>query len=188
MKTFYIIGGVAVIIIIISILFLTFGQKQSASTTNTQNQTTLPSASSNTTTGNQMGTKTSGGTTSQSSTKLQIAANNGTTISVNDFIDNKATLKDPSNVGNYYLTGSSANGYAIGYRASGQFFTIALEKEPIGGTRLMAQNFLLSALGINESQLCSLNYYVGTDVNTNSFYAGKNLGFSFCPGATALPN
>ncbi|HVB20020.1 MAG TPA: hypothetical protein VNF51_01900 [Candidatus Paceibacterota bacterium] len=119
--------------------------------------------------------------------KISVATQNGSVVITNDFIHNNVTLPDPSNVGNYYLTGSSTNGYAIGYRTSAQFFTIALEQEPLSQTRTAAEDFLLSTLGITENQLCSLNYYIGTDANTNSFYAGKNLGFSFCPGATVLP-
>ena len=124
---------------------------------------------------------------SQTAQKLSKAVQDSGVVVTNDFIRNNATLTDASNVGNYYLTGSSTNGYAIGYRMPAQFFTIALEREPLGETRAAAENFLLLTLGISEEQLCSLNYYVGTDVYTSILYAGKNLGFSFCPGATVLP-
>jgi hypothetical protein len=139
-----------------------------------QNTTTVPPISVST-------------TSSSLPTGIAIVANNGTTITTNDFIHNSATLADPSNAGNYYLSGSSLDGYAIGYRTQGQFFTIALEREPLGATRIAAENFLIAALGISENQLCNLKYYIGTDFHTNSFYAGKNLGFSFCPGAVVLP-
>ncbi len=108
-------------------------------------------------------------------------------IVVNDFVHNGTTAPDPSNTGNYYLAGMNGSDFAISYNATSQFFTIALNKEPIGTARLEAEQFLLKALGIPEAQLCNINYYLGTDVYTNSLYAGKNLGFSFCPGATALP-
>lgn len=124
---------------------------------------------------------------SQSPQTMSIAAQNGGVVVIKDFIHDGVTLADPSNEGNYYLTGASTEGFAIGYRVSGQFFTIALEKEPLGETRIAAEEFLLSALGINKNQLCSLDYYLGTDVYTSSNYAGRNLGFSFCPGATVLP-
>ena len=126
-------------------------------------------------------------TSPQTLQTMILATQSGTTVVASDFIHNNVTLPDPSNDGNYYLTGSSTSGFAIGYRTPAQFFTIALEQEPIGQTRIAAENFLLSTLGISQNQLCSLNYYVGTDVHTNSLYAGKNLGFSFCPGATVLP-
>lgn len=118
---------------------------------------------------------------------MSVPTQTGATIVTNDFVHNTMTLPDPSNAGNYYLTGTSTQGFSIGYRTPAQFFTIALEREPIGQMRIAAENFLLSTLGVSQSQLCSLNYYIGTDVHTNSFYAGRNLGFSFCPGAVPLP-
>lgn len=124
---------------------------------------------------------------SQLGSKMVVATRDGGTVVTNDFIHNNVTLADPSNEGNYYTPGSAENGYSIGYRMPAQFFTIALEREPLGETRIAAENFLLSTLGISKNQLCNLNYYIGTDVHTNSFYAGKNLGFSFCPGAVVLP-
>ncbi len=115
------------------------------------------------------------------------ARGTGSPITVADFIHNGVTVPDPSNVGNYYLTSFSSTEYAISYNSSTQFFTIALEQEPIGQARRDAEQALQQALGISSSQLCNLNYYLGTDDHTNSTYAGKNLGFSFCPGATLLP-
>jgi hypothetical protein len=35
--------------------------------------------------------------------------------------------------------------------------------------------------------MCSLNYYLGTDQGVNPYYAGEELGFSFCSGAVDLP-
>lgn len=121
------------------------------------------------------------------STETMVTGENGAVIATRDFIHDASTLPDPSNKGNYYLTGTSTNGFAIGYRLPAQFFTIALEQEPIGATRVAAENFLMQSLGVTEKQLCDLKYYVGTDVHTNSQYAGKQLGFSFCPGAVTLP-
>lgn len=126
-------------------------------------------------------------TTPDPTNQIPVTIQNGKTISSINFIHNGVTLADSSNEGNYLLTGSVTNGFSIGYRAPADFFTIALEKEPLGEMRIAAENYLLSALGVSKSQLCSLRYYIGTDVHTNSFYAGKNLGFSFCPGAVALP-
>jgi hypothetical protein len=152
--------------------------KQAPQAEQQQPPVTLPSSGSVTQTSS---------STSQTPQGISITSQSGSPIVTNDFIHNGVTTADPSNAGNYYLTGASTNGYAIGYRTPAEFFTIALEKEPLGQTRVAAESFLLAALGISQSQLCSLNYYVGTDVQTNSFYAGKNLGFSFCPGATVLP-
>lgn len=128
-------------------------------------------------------------TTGQTSARpyMSVMTQNGP-IPTNDFIHNGVTIPDPSNADNYYLTGTTtSSGYTIKYDAASGFFTIALEQEPLAQTRAAAEVSLLSALGVTQAQLCSLNYYVGTDVHTNSFYAGKNLSFSFCPGAVVLP-
>ncbi len=180
MKTLFAVGIVVIVAAILTVLF--FGQTQSVPV-GTPNQGSLPTSP---TAPNQTGTQTSGIAPSSPAT-ITIVMNDGTTVVANDFIHNNVTLADPSNAGNYYLTGPSTDGYAIGYRTPAQFFTIALEQEPLGETRIAAENFLLSALGISKNQLCNLKYYVGTDVHTNSFYAGKSLGFSFCPGAVQLP-
>lgn len=168
--------GIALLGIIAStaLWYFLFAQNTTSQVTQ-QTTVTLPSSSYSTT------------SLQQAVPPMTVATQNGSAIAANDFIHNGVTTPDPSNAGNYYLTGSSTNGYAIGYRVTSQFFTIALEQEPLGETRVAAENFLLSALGINKSQACGLNYYVGTDVYVNNLYAGKNLGFSFCPGATALP-
>lgn len=169
--------------IVVGILwYFLFTPKAPPSHTTQQSPVTLPASGSITPV-----TTSTGSSTLTTSEKISVATQNGGTVVTNDFIHNGVTLPNPVNADDYYLTGSSTNGYAIGYRTPAQFFTIALEQEPLGQTRAAAENFLLSALGISQSQLCSLNYYVGTDVHTNSFYAGKNLGFSFCPGATVLP-
>lgn len=179
MKTFFTIGTLAIIIVILVIVFT--GKNQSV-LVDTQNQTGFPVAPSVV---NGSGTSTFG--TPASQLTMPLAVSSSTTMMAKDFIHNGVTLADPSNEGNYYLTGASTDGYAIGFRTPGEFFTIALQQEPLGQTRLAAENFLLGTLGVTQDQLCHLKYYLGTDVHTNSYYAGKNLGFSFCPGATVLP-
>lgn len=119
---------------------------------------------------------------------IAVATRDGSApLAVRDFIHNATTVQDSANKGIYYLTGSSTEEFVIAYDSSAQFFTIALNREPIGLARTDAQTMLVAALGVPQESLCALKYYVGTDEHTNSFYAGKNLGFSFCPGATALP-
>jgi len=46
---------------------------------------------------------------------------------------------------------------------------------------------LLQQLGISEQDACRLRYSVSVPFSVNPLYSGKNLGFSFCPGATPLP-
>lgn len=113
------------------------------------------------------------------------------------FINDPTTYKDPVNPGYYYLdyqansdastTVPNSRPYMIEYISATQFFNIELLQEPIGSVRQAAEQYLMSRLSLSESQMCQLNYSIGTTNHTNSQYAGKNLGFSFCPGAVTLP-
>jgi hypothetical protein len=84
-------------------------------------------------------------------------------------------------------TAATSTDYNIGYDGVAKSFTIALLKEPLGNSRKEAEQFLMTTLGITQQQMCSLNYYVGTTYFVNESYDSSNLGFSFCPGAVALP-
>lgn len=164
--------------IMVGVFWYLFAAPKPVPTTGQQQPVTLPSS----------GTATSTPTPTESGEQtLVVPIQNGMGVVTKDFIHDPSTMPDPSNAGNYYLTGSSTEGYSIGYRTPAQFFTIILQQEPIGATRIAAENFLLAKLGISKSQMCSLNYYLGTDVHTNSLYAGRSLGFSFCPDAVTLP-
>lgn len=151
---------------------------------------------------NNGGTAPVGTTSSPSGTELTLADQNGTAVAVRDFIHNGVTIPDASNTGRYVLAGepgycssgadtcpvASSTNFNIYYNSGAQSFTIALTKEPIGQARLEMEQFLLGALGITQEQLCKLNYLVGVTRYVNPQFTGKNLGFSFCPGATLLPN
>jgi hypothetical protein len=145
-----------------------------------------------------------GGTVSQPSaaspqaTNMAVLGSNGASIQTLNFISNPATVPDPINPGYYYLgyhpqegapnaTATSTPPYVIEYIASTEYFNIALLQEPIGNTRLAAEQYLLTNLGITESQACQLNYMVSVPTNVNSEFAGKSLEFSFCPDAITLP-
>ncbi len=65
-------------------------------------------------------------------------------------------------------------------------FAIGLEKEPIAQSRLEAEAYLKSVLQISNDDLCTLNVFVGVPASVNQFYAGRNLGLSFCPGSVSL--
>ena len=132
---------------------------------------------------------------------MTLTIQNGGSVIVNDFIHNSVTIPDTANAGRYLLAGNlgyclsdpqqcqaaSSTDFNIYYNSGPQSFTIALTEEPIGQARLDMEQFLLATLGLTEQQLCSLNYLVSVSIHVNSQYAGKNLGFSFCPGATVLP-
>jgi hypothetical protein len=203
-RTKIIILALALLVIVIGvILALSYTPKPQQRTTTPIG---FPSASSTTggTGGQTGGGQQSGGVSggeSGSTTPATVIATQSGPLTVNDFLHNGITQPDVQNPGNYYLAGSAGyctqagvcpqgattTNFKITFDSNQQFFTIALTDEPIGAARLAAEQFLASTLGISPAQMCALKYYLGTDIYTNSFYGGKNLGFSFCPGATALP-
>ncbi len=138
---------------------------------------------------------------SQPAQTITLTTLNGSTVIANDFIHNGITLPDISNKGQYLLEGDlgycvsdlqkchagAATDFSVSYNSTYGSFNIGLLREPLGQARLDAEQFMLATLGITQSQMCSLNYYVGTTFDVNAAYSTKNLGFSFCPGATALP-
>jgi len=77
--------------------------------------------------------------------------------------------------------------FSIVYSSKDQSFVVSLLQEPIGSNRLAAEEALQAQLGIDQAAMCQLNYFVGAPAAVNETYAGKNLGFSFCPGAADLP-
>lgn len=136
--------------------------------------------------------------TSPSSAETILLAAPGGTITAGNFIKNPDTIEDPSNQGYYYLgyhlsgvaTGTAAAmnpPYVIEYISATQYFNIALLEEPIGSARGEMEQYLMARLGITQDQACRLNYMVSVPDRVNSAFSGRNLGFSFCPGATVLP-
>ena len=121
-------------------------------------------------------------------------------MTVKDFLHNKETVPDTVNPGYFYLAGSigyclgdgscpsgyKTNDFSISFHNADGAFTIELLAEPIAAARAEAELFLLDRLGISQAQMCLLNYWVGVPDSVNATFAGKNLGFSFCPGATQL--
>jgi hypothetical protein len=132
---------------------------------------------------------------------MEITTYGGNTVLARDFIHNGTTINDTANSGRYLLAGNlgyctsdpkqcqavPAKNFSVYYDSTAQSFIITLTEEPIGQARLDAEQFLLTTLGLTQSQMCSLNYLVGVTKYVSEQYAGKNLGFSFCPGATVLP-
>jgi len=142
----------------------------------------------------------SGSDTEAPVSKMDLTLQDGTSVIVNDFIHNKITLPDIANAGWYMLAGNlgyclsdqqkcqaaSAADYTVSYNSAQQSFLITLA-EPIGQARLSMEAFMIKTLGLTEQQLCNINYLVSVTRYVNTQYAGKNLGFSFCPGAVKLP-
>jgi len=134
-------------------------------------------------------------------TTISVPAYKGGTITVTDFIKDGVTLPDKSNKGRYLLAGDlgycviqpkeclagSAVDFNIFYDSAYGSFTIALLNEPLGELRKSAEQTMQSRLGISQAEMCRLNYYIGTTEDVSALFSGKNLGFSFCPNATTLP-
>lgn len=192
MKRFALIALVILILLLVAVvaIFLLKGKPTPTTSTN-PNSPGFPIASS-----------TTGGTNGTAANSFNLPGQNGAIIATKDFLHNGQTIEDQQNRGNYYLAGSvgycNADGtcpsgapsteYNIVYYSDSQTFIIALTSEPIAQARLDAQSFMMKTLGISQSQMCNLNYQVLTTVSVNGQYAGQNLGFSFCPGATQLPS
>lgn len=135
-------------------------------------------------------TPTDGSAPGQANT-TSISGQGGGAMTVNDFKHDPETKADPNNAGQYYLAGGLAPAagvtpYSIFFVDANQSFNITLLQEPIGDIRAQAESELVRRLGISKEQACLLNYYVGVPAGVNEIYAGRNLGFSFCPGATQL--
>lgn len=115
---------------------------------------------------------------------------NSNPMPVRDFIASTSTVPDPNNKGNYFIAGqitaTSSPEYSILYTESDQSFNITLLSEPLAFVRARAEQDFVQKVGIKQVQACNLRYRVGVPNYVNEFYSGKNLGFSFCPGATKL--
>lgn len=129
--------------------------------------------------------------------RVSLEVKNGATVSARNFIKDPAVTQDSSNKGEYYIgytldpsvdvSSSEVAPYVIVYNDSTHFFTISLLREPISSVRKDAEQYLMKTLGINTAGMCALKYTVSVPNRVNSIYAGTNLGFSFCHGATVLP-
>jgi hypothetical protein len=127
-----------------------------------------------------------------------VATANGGFVTVKNFLNDPAA--GAYSIPGYYYLGyhiipskgagepaTTTPPYLIVYLATTQYFNIELLHEPIEVTRKDAEQYLLTHLGISESQMCDLNYTVSLPWTVNATYAGYSLGFSFCPGSVKLP-
>lgn len=76
--------------------------------------------------------------------------------------------------------------FTLTYFEAYDYFQITINAEPIGDIRQQAETSLRATLGITEEQMCNLNAAVLTKNDVNRFYAGENLGISYCPGSVRL--
>ena len=107
---------------------------------------------------------------------------------VNDFTASSSF--HTSNLSNYYdlvpESASTTPDYDIIFVDADQSFQVFLLKNPLGLARRHAEETLLAMLGISQQEACSLTYQVTVAYSINDTYAGRNFGFSFCPGSEVL--
>ena len=195
MKKSYIILALAASLLLLMGVFVLLnmlGKSNSSNQNTNPNQTNFPVTSTGS--GNSNGN-------SNNSSLMTISSSNGVQMTVPDFIHNGTTIEDPANAGSFYLVGSSgacksdgtcpkagtSTDYTIVYYPSDGSFIIALSTEPLGSIRKEAEQSLEKTLGLSQSQMFGLKYSVMTTTYVSQAYGGENLGFSFCPGAVALP-
>lgn len=195
MKKFLLILGVFLILIITGWIIFRALTPSNQTRTEPEGHVSLPSAGS--APFSATGTTSPGVIISQYTLPLP----RGGSLVTNDFIHNKQTVADIENPGTFVLAGSlgycladgtcpagfPTNDFNVSYSEQTHSFNITLLKEPLAVIRTKAENFFLTALGITEAQACTADYYVGVSYYVNPVYSGKNLGFSFCPGAVPLP-
>jgi len=118
---------------------------------------------------------------------------NNVTVRTLDFTKDPSVQTDSAHANMYALAGglhpsAQTTPYSIVYYSDSQTFVVTILQEPIGSNRLAAEQALQKELGIDQSAMCQLNYFLGAPESVSERYAGINLGFSYCPGATQLPN
>jgi hypothetical protein len=124
--------------------------------------------------------------------KIELLTPDGGSIFAEDFRKNPNVVPDPSNVGYYYISGQLGPGlpypsYSIIFVEKNSGFIISLEEGPLKSMRLIAEEDFLEKVQLSKTDACRLNYEVMVPRSLNERLSGQNLGFSFCPGAVALP-
>jgi len=189
--------GVAIFFIIA--LFSRSGPGATTPNTQTNSQGNFPGSTQTTTTYQTGQTSTTSAVVAPG--PFEVAAQDGSIIMTKDFLHNGITIPDTSNKGQYLLAGDlgycvqdpqkcqagGAKDFNIYYYENTKQFGIGLLDEPLGNVRARMEQFLMQDLGISQQDMCRLKYYVTTTSYVNVTYSGNNLGFSFCPGATPLP-
>jgi hypothetical protein len=151
----------------------------------TRNQTTLPIVTQrvtpvqNSNTGNGLGVVPSQG--------ISLSTVGGGPLIVQDFLHNASTVADTISPDYFHLGVGTQSPYLISYTASTQYFNVELLSEPIGQSRIVAEQYFLQHLGVPAADLCRIRYTISAPTSVSSLYGGVDLRFSFCPGAVPLP-
>jgi hypothetical protein len=150
---------------------------------NVLNPTSAPNATST----NPFGPGVNSATTSST---LQLKLGNGGEVAVPDFTKKPQPAWATTN--QYSVSGDPTASYLITYVPADSHggpseFLISLQSEPLGATRLQAEQALKRETNLTNSQLCMLDVRVTTQPGLSDIYDGENLGLGFCPGAVQLP-
>jgi len=138
----------------------------------------------------QPNSNTNTATSTRTGSAYNVKGEDGRIIAVRDFTD--SAVEDKNNRGVMYLAGEDEEGfveetpYVISFFSEDQSFTVSLFAQPINAIRRRAESDLLNQLGLSEGEACFLRYVVLVPFDIDKNYAGRNLGFSFCPGAVEL--
>ncbi|PIT91482.1 hypothetical protein COU17_00655 [Candidatus Kaiserbacteria bacterium CG10_big_fil_rev_8_21_14_0_10_49_17] len=128
---------------------------------------------------------------------IDVALSGGQTITAPDFRTPENQISSTTQVigvnntvitypPDYLIAGGKEEAYSVIYVGLDRSFTVVLQQEPLAEVRKEAENALLKALGISPDLACALPYLVAVPYEVNAFLYNKNLGFSFCEGATTL--
>lgn len=155
---------------------------------------TLPSGSTTGSIGGnttQTGGSTQGGGTGSATANSMEGKIRIKNIVVQDFREGRIPEQDPLAGPTYYLSAPTEEDplvpYSIAYFEEDQGFIITLDQNPIGIARAQAEEMMRQELGVDNATLCMLEYQVFTPQSISPEFAGKDLRFSFCPQAIALP-
>lgn len=85
-----------------------------------------------------------------------------------------------------YRNTAANDTYSINYYQPNGSIVILLYQEPLGVSRLIAEQQLKSIFGYTEPELCRLHIQVFTNEHVNPFYSRDNLGLSFCPNSVSF--
>lgn len=123
---------------------------------------------------------------------VTVRGEENTAVVVKDFRQYPGVKSPPHNPNQYYLFGgldpaATNEPFSVYYDDTDQSFNVSLLTEPLKGTRQDAEQALRAMLGLEELDMCFLNYQVSVPRWVHETYSGNNLGFSFCPGATMIP-
>ncbi len=130
------------------------------------------------------------GNSSTTEKSIQLQTNTDQTVTIPDFTISKTSFTIGAHQF-YYLTSNQetqgANAQFDIIYGTDSSISIGLLKEPLGQSRLAAEAELRKLIPLSDSELCTLKVTVEVPYQVSQLYPGQNLGLSFCPGATELP-